>query len=662
LANKAQNIAHKILKSHLIGTEMTPGEEVQFKVDQLLMQDALSALTMLALEAMELDRIKIDLACQYVDHNILQTDYRNPDDHLFLRSCCNRWGMHYSPPGNGISHPVHMESFGIPGKFLIGTDSHTPAAGSLGMFAVGVGSVEAASVVAGEPLNLRMPEIWGVKLTGELQDWVSAKDVILEMLRRHTVKGAVGRVIEYYGPGVATLSAMDRHVIANMGAELGATTTVFPADERVQEFMREVGREKDFIEIKADDGCDYEHHDEIDLSSLEPLIALPSSPDKVVKVREVAGEPIYQAYIGSSANPGYRDFAVSAMMVKGQRIAPGVSYDVNPSTRQVLTNITATGHLTSIIEAGSRIHQTGCNGCMGLGQAPASGKNSLRTTPRNFPGRSGVADDRVYLCSPETATASAIKGVITDPRDLGIPYPKVTQPKKPIVLKNMIEGPLPLEEARKVKIVKGPNIASLPNIEPIADQLEVPIYLKMDDNISTDTISPAGVKGMPYRSNVQKIAQFSFDALDEGYYARALAESEKGNFHSLVAGQNYGQGSSREHAALAPQYLGLRLALVKGFARIHWQNLINSAILPLTFENESDYDKLENGDVLVVENIRKTIQDGSDTFKVKVKGKDLEIAGTLRASPRQREIMLVGGFSNWVKAKNEGTLKEKAAA
>ena len=662
MAKKPQNIAHKILESHLVGGTMTAGQEIQLKVDQLLMQDALSALTMLALEAMELDRIKIDLACQYVDHNLFQADFRNPDDHLFLRSCCRRFGMHYSGPGNGISHPTHQERFGVPGKLLVGTDSHTPAAGAIGMISIGVGSIEGASILAGEPLNIPMPEIMGIKLTGELPDWVSAKDVILEMLRRHTVKGAVGRILEYYGPGVKTLSAMDRHVIANMGTELGATACVFPADERIRDFLRDTGREDDYVEIRADEGCDYEYLDEIDLAKLEPLIATPSSPDNVVPVRDVAGEPVYQAYVGSSANPGYRDFAVTAMMVKGRRSAPGVSFDVNPSTRQVLTNITAAGHLMPIIESGARVHQTGCNGCNGMGQAPATGKNSLRTVPRNFPGRSGVADDRVFLCSPETATAAALTGVITDPRDLGMDYPKVEMPTDWISMDDIIEPPLPPDEARKVQIEKGPNIAALPQINPIADRIEAPIALKMDDYISTDTISPAGAKGLPYRSNVQKIAQFSFDALDETYYSHWLAEVEKGNFHALIAGQNYGQGSSREHAALAPQYLGLRLVIVKEYARLHWQNLINSAILPLTFETEADYDKLEPGDTLVVGNIRQTLQDGGDKFSVMIKGKDLTISGKLRASSRQREIMLVGGFSNWIKAKNEGSLSEQTAA
>ena len=657
-----QNIAHKILSAHLVGGTMTAGREIQLKVDHLLMQDALSALTMLALEAMQLDRIKIDLACQYVDHNLFQADFRNPDDHVFLRSCCRRFGMHYSAPGNGISHPTHQERFGVPGKLMVGTDSHTPAAGAIGMIAIGVGSIEGASILAGEPLNIPMPEIMGVELTGQLPDWVSAKDVILELLRRHSVKGGVGRIIEYFGPGVATLSAMDRHVIANMGTELGATACVFPADHRVREFLAETGRADDFVEIAADPGCAYEHHDAIDLSTLEPLIATPSSPDNVVPVRSVAGAPIYQSYIGSSANPGYRDFAITAMMVKGRRAAPGVSFDVNPSTRQVLTNITAAGHLMSIIGSGARVHQTGCNGCNGMGQAPATGTNSLRTVPRNFPGRSGVKDDQVFLCSPETATAAALTGVITDPRDLGMAYPTVEPPVDWIALDDIIEPPLPPEEARKVRIEKGPNIASLPEIDPIGERIEARVALKMGDNVSTDLISPAGAKALPYRSNVQKIAQFSFDALDEDYYARCLADAEAGNFHALIAGQNYGQGSSREHAALAPQYLGLRLAIVKGYARLHWQNLINSAILPLTFVHEDDYEAIVPGDMLVVENVRRTLRDGGDEFTVTVSGKDVTITGALRASPRQREIMLVGGFANWVKAKNDGTLGEKVAA
>ena len=648
-----QNLAQKLIHSHLAAGEMTPGAEIQVRVDHVLMQDALSVLTMLALEAMEIDRINVELACQYVDHNLMQSDFKNPDDHVFLRSCCQRFGVHFSAPGNGISHPTHQEHFGVPGKFLVGTDSHTPAAGAISMFAIGVGSIEAASVLAGEPISIPMPEVMGVKLTGELPDWVSAKDVILEMLRRHSVKGGVGRVIEYYGPGLKNLSAMDRHVIANMGTELGATTTVFPSDERTREFLAENHRESDYFELSADEGCDYHHHDEIDLSGLEPLIAKPSSPDNVVKVRDVAGEPIYQSYIGSSANPGYRDFAVPAIMLKGETVAPGVSFDVNPSTRQVLTNLTASGLLGNILQAGGRLHQTGCNGCNGMGQAPASGKNSLRTVPRNFPGRSGVKDDRVFLCSPETATASALNGVITDPRGLGMAYPKVEKSDDWIVLDRSIESPLPPEKAKKIELLKGPNISSLPSIDPIADRIEVEVALRMDDNISTDTISPAGARGLPLRSNVPALAMLSFESIDVDYARKWRQNREDGEMHVIVAGHNYGQGSSREHAAICPQFLGLRLALVKSFARIHWQNLINSAILPLTFVDESDFDDLKQGDVLVVENIRRALESGDKRITVAIKGSEKTIETEVRASNRQREIMLAGGFANWVKAKKE---------
>ena len=651
MTSKPKNMAYKILGSHLVQGTMIVGEEIQLKVDHLLMQDALSSLTMLSLEAMELDRIKIELACQYVDHNLFQADFRNPDDHVFLRSCCQKFGIHFSAPGNGISHPTHQERFGIPGKLLVGTDSHTPAAGAIGMIGIGIGSIEGASILAGEPLNIPMPEIMGIHLTGALPDWVSAKDVILEMLRRHTVKGAVGRILEYYGPGVATLSAMDRHVIANMGTELGATSCLFPADARVHEFLVETGRADDYLEILPDKGCEYDHHDEINLSKLVPLIAKPSSPDNVVPVTDVAGQPIYQSYIGSSANPGFRDFAITSKMIEGRKSAPGVSFDINPSTRQVLTNITASGYLMSIINSGARIHQTGCNGCNGMGQAPATGKISLRTVPRNFPGRSGVADDRVYLCSPETATASAITGVITDPRELNMPYPEVKYPKDWIATTDIIEPPLPANKASQIKIQKGPNITSLPLISPINDTVETKVMLKMGDNVSTDTISPAGAKGLPFRSNVQKIAQFSFDAIDQSYYSHSLSEVEKGNFHAIIAGQNYGQGSSREHAALAPQYLGLRVAIVKGYARLHWQNLINAAILPLTFENHEDYNKIETNDILIIKNVRKILNNGGENFFVNIKDKNIMLSCNLSASVRQREIMLAGGFSNWVKAK-----------
>ena len=462
----ARNVAEKLIEAHLVSGEMTPGAEIGLRVDQGLLQDALGTLSMLALEAMDIDRVRTDAACQYVDHNLLQTDTKNADDHTFLRTAAARFGLYFSPPGNGISHPVHMERLGKPGALLLGSDSHSCAAGSLGMLGMGAGSIEVAMSLAGMPVYIRMPEILGVKLTGSLPDWVSAKDVILEMLRRHGVTGGLGRVIEYYGPGLEGLGAMDRHVIANMGAELGATTSVFPSDGAALDFLRLVGREGDWTEILADEGATYDVHEEIDLSSLEPLIAKPTSPGNVVPVREIAGEPVYQAYIGSSANPGYRDFAVAAQMVEGRQVAPGVSFDINPSSREMLANLMNEGLLAHFIQAGARLHQAGCNGCHGMGQSPAAGKNSLRTTPRNFDGRSGVKEDRVFLCSPETAAAAALTGVITDPRDLDMPYPKVTPPKDPIRLDKALIAPVPVEEARTVAIEKGAHTASLPLIDP----------------------------------------------------------------------------------------------------------------------------------------------------------------------------------------------------
>ncbi|MDH3241403.1 MAG: aconitate hydratase [Alphaproteobacteria bacterium] len=644
-----ENLTRKLIDRVRVEGEMTPGAEVRLKADQVLLQDATSTLTMLALDAMGLERIKVDLAAQYIDHNLIQADFKNPDDHLFLQSAARRFGVYFSRPGNGISHPVHMERLGVPGRFLVGCDSHTPAAGSLGMLAIGAGSVEVATVLAGDPLSIRMPEVMGVKLTGRLPDWVSAKDVILEMLRRHSVKGGVGRVIEYYGPGIACLSAMDRHVICNMGTELGATTSVFPADQAVKDFLAYHGRADAFEASCADDGCAYDLEDEIDLSTLEPLIATPGSPDNVVPVREVAGAPVYQAYIGSSANPGYRDFAVPAAMVAGRQVHPDVSFDINPSTRQVLMDLMRSNALTDLIQAGGRLHQAGCNGCMGMGQAPASGKNSLRTVPRNFPGRSGNADDRVYLCSPETATAAALTGRITDPRDLDMDCPRPEMPKMGVDLSDLLIPPPPAAEARTVEIAYGPNIAALPPIEPPADAIEAPVLLKMGDNISTDTINPAGAEVMPYRANVQRIAEFSFRRLDETYVARAK-ETRGTTGHALIGGLNYGQGSSREHAALAPQWLGLRLALVKSFARIHEQNLVNAGVLALVFEDEADFDAIGAGDMLAVSNIHDAVAKGRKVI-VRVPGKGLEIPATHNMSERQVEIYLAGGLVNWFKAR-----------
>ena len=423
-----KNVTQKLIAAHLVDGRMQPGEEIGLRIDQTLTQDATGTIVMLEFEAMQIPRVKTELSVQYVDHNLLQTDFKNADDHLFLLSACMKFGVWYSRPGNGVSHPVHMERFGIPGRTLLGSDSHTPAAGALGMLAMGAGGLEVALAMAGEPIYFKMPKIMGVRLIGALPDWVSAKDVILEMLRRHGVDGGFGKIVEYYGPGLNCLSAMDRHVIANMGTELGATTTVFPSDESVRKFLRTQGREEVWTSILADTDAVYDETDEIDLSNLEPLIALPSSPGNIVPVSDVAGREIYQAYIGSSANPGLRDFAVPALMVDEKQVHDRVSFDINPTSRQILENLTHLGLLEKLIRSGARIHQAGCNGCIGMGQAPATGKISLRTVPRNFPGRSGTKEDQVYLCSPETATASALTGAITDPRTLNINYPRFSEP------------------------------------------------------------------------------------------------------------------------------------------------------------------------------------------------------------------------------------------
>lgn len=641
------NVTQKIIAAHLLEGEMIPGKEIGLKIDQTLTQDATGTLVMLELEAMGIDQVKTELSAQYVDHNLIQEDYKNGDDHLFLQSACQRFGIWYSRPGNGVSHPVHMQSFGIPGKTLLGSDSHTCAAGSLGMLAMGAGGLEVAMAMAGHPFYVKMPKVFGVKLVGKLNDWVSAKDIILELLRRHTVKGGVGSVIEYYGPGLDNLTAMDRHVIANMGAELGATGTLFPADKAVKEFLLGQGREKDYVELVADAGATYDLEDEIDLSTLEPLIAKPSSPDKVVKVKDIAGEPIYQAYIGSSANPGYRDFAISALMVKDKTVHPSVSYDINPASRNDLEELSQSGLLNHFIHSGARIHQAGCNGCIGMGQAPATGRNSLRTTPRNFPGRSGTQEDSVFLCSPEVATASALTGKITDPRDLKMPYPNVTLPKKPIINQAMLQQPLEANEARKVKLLKGPNITSLPVIAPLPDTLVLPILLKVGDNITTDEIMPAGARVLPYRSNIPEISNFVYDIIDETYPTRATKIREAGG-HAIIGGENYGQGSSREHAALAPKFLGLHLVVVKSFARIHLSNLVNFGILPLTFKNPEDYLQIHQGDVIQISNIHKALQNGN-VLKAEVKGKTHSYELVHSLSPRQVEVLLKGGLINWTK-------------
>ncbi len=638
----ALSVAQKLIESHRVNGSGPVGAPLALRIDQTLTQDATGTLAMLSLEAMELDRVMTEVSVQYVDHNLLQVDNLNAEDHLFLESACRKYGIWYSRPGNGISHVVHMERFGRPGKSLLGSDSHTPAAGSLCMLAIGAGGLDVALAMAGEPYSTTMPAIFGVELAGVLPDWVSAKDVILEMLRRHGVAGGVGKIIEYHGPGLRNLTAMDRHVIANMGAELGATTSVFPSDEITLAFLESQGRGQDWCEISADTGCGYDQHDHIDLSKLEPLIAKPSSPGKVVAVREVQGEEITQSYIGSSANPGWRDFAIAAEIVRGRTVPPGISFDVNPTSRQVLQMLINDGRLGALVAAGARIHQTGCNGCIGMGQAPAIGRNSLRTTPRNFPGRSGTEEDSVFLCSPETAAASALVGKITDPRTLDISYPRLSQPAIPCLPPSLLEPPLPIEQAREVTLVKGSNIKSLPEFDPLPDELELPVLLKMGDDVSTDEIMPAGAKALPYRSNLQKIADFSFERVDPTYVDRARATGQKAG-HAVVAGKNYGQGSSREHAAAAPRYLGLRIVIAKSFARIHRQNLINYGILPLLFVESTDYDRLEANDTLQIPDLRHKLESSG---KIVLQSANVTIETQHGLTSDQIEIILAGGVVN----------------
>ncbi|MCG3755202.1 aconitate hydratase [Amycolatopsis sp. Poz14] len=638
---REQTLAGRLLAEHLVAGRLEPGTEIGLRVDQTLTQDATGTLVMQELEALGLDRARTELSVQYVDHNLLQADEKNAEDHAYLRSACRRFGLWFSKPGNGVSHPTHMERFGVPGKSLAGSDSHTCAAGALGMLAVGVGGLEVALAIAGEPLYLRMPEIWGVRLENELPPWVSAKDVVLEMLRRHGVSGGRHRIIEYHGPGLACLSAMDRHVIANMGAELGATASVFPADEAIRAFLRAEGREHDFRDLRAGRDASYDIEDVIDLSTVEPLVAKPSSPGNVVPVREVSGTPVGQVVIGSSANPGFRDFAVAAATVRGRQTADSVSFDVNPTSRQILVELARSGHLTDLVAAGARVHQAGCLGCIGMGQAPAPGTNSLRTFPRNFPGRSGTADDSVWLCSPETAAVSALTGVLTDPRDYAtahhLAYPRVAGPARSAADPRVFAAPLPEEEALREELVKGPNVAGLPDFDPLPDELEGPVLLKAGDDVSTDEISPAGARALPYRSNIPKLAEFTFTRIDEDYPKRAADSPE----HFVVAGENYGQGSSREHAAITARYLGLRVVLARSFARIHWQNLVNFGVLPLEFADPEDSEKIERDDVLSVSGLHRLAETGE--FTVRNQTRDEEYRARHQLSPRQVDVLLAGG-------------------
>jgi len=643
-----QNLATKILESHLAGGDLIPGRDIAIRVDHTLLQDATGTMAMLEFIAMGIPRVRVALAAQYIDHNLLQTDNRNADDHAFLMTSAQRFGIHLSKAGNGVSHQVHLERFGAPGRILLGADSHTPTAAGLSLLAIGAGGLDVAMAMAGFPFHLPCPKIMGVRLTGRLQPWVSGKDVILEMLRRHTVKGGVGRIIEYYGPGVETLSATDRATIGNMGAELGATTSIFPSDLRTREFLQSQGRADCWLPLAADPDALYDEYDEIDLSSVEPLIACPSSPDNVVPVAAIEGTRVDQVIVGSSVNSSFRDLMTVCRILDGRRVAPHVSFNVNPGSRQVLENVADQGGILMLLMAGAQIHQPGCLGCIGMGQAPGTGQISLRTFPRNFPGRSGTRDDRVFLCSPETAAAAGIFGTITDPRRLGdlMPWPAVTNPEKYLLDDSSIIFPLPPREAETIEIVTGPNIVPFPDFEELPDTLSARVIARVGDNISTDTIMPAGNRVLPFRSNIPAISEFVFEQIDPEF-ARRSREAGSG---VVVGGENYGQGSSREHAALAPRYLGIRAKIAKGFARIHKANLINFGILPLTFRDPEDYCLLEKGSTVRFRELRTLVASGAREIPVSVDGR--EIVTLLDASERERRELLAGGALNLVKKGN----------
>ncbi len=638
-----KNLTTKILESHLVAGELVPGTDISIKIDHTLLQDATGTMAMLEFIAMGVPRVKVELAAQSIDHNLLQTDFKNADDHAFLTSAAMKFGVYLSRPGNGVSHQVHLERFDVPGKILLGADSHTPTAAGLAMIGIGAGGLDVALAMAGHPFNLPCPKVMGVRLTGKLPDWVSGKDVILEMLRRHTVSGGVGKVIEYYGPGVATLSATDRATIGNMGAELGATTSIFPSDERTREFLVSQGRGESWQPLAADAGAGYDQYDEVDLSALEPLIACPSSPDKVVPVREVAGTKVDQVIVGSSVNSSYRDLMTVCRIMEGNRVAPGVHFHVNPGSRQALENVAQDGGVLMLLMAGVSIHQSGCLGCIGMGQAPGTDQVSLRTFPRNFPGRSGTAGDKVYLCSPETAAASGIAGVITDPRKLGElrSYPAVQNPEKYLLDDSGII--FPLEDGSEVEIKTGPNIVPFPEFEALPDSLQAGIVIKLGDNITTDHIMPAGNKVLPLRSNIPAIAEHVFEQVDSEFPTRAKTTGNG----IVVAGENYGQGSSREHAAIAPRYLGIRAKIVKSFARIHKANLVNFGILPLVFKNPADIDLFQQGDPVSFPGVRHLVESGAGEIPVVVGGH--EITTLLEVSGRQRQELLAGGTLNFVK-------------
>ena len=635
-----QNIVEKILSAHLVSGELVPGTEIAIRIDQTLTQDATGTMAYLQFEAMGVPQVKTELSVSYVDHNTLQTGFENADDHRFLQTIAAKHGIKFSRPGNGICHQVHLERFGVPGKTLLGSDSHTPTGGGIGMLAIGAGGLDVAVAMAGGPFYLTCPRVVKVHLTNELQPWVSAKDIILEVLRILTVKGGVGRVIEYAGPGVQSLSVPERATITNMGAELGATSSVFPSDQVTKEFLEAQGRGEVWQELLADADADYDQVIEIDLAALVPMVAKPHSPDAIATVAEVGKIKVQQVAIGSCTNSSYSDLMQVAKILKGKQVHPDVSLAISPGSKQVFTMLAENGALTDLIAAGARILESTCGPCIGMGQAPSTDAVSVRTFNRNFPGRSGTPSAQVYLASPEVAAAAALTGELTDPRELGS-YEKVATPKEFLIDDNMIIEPS--SQPEQVEVVRGPNIKPLPVNQPLAINLKGEVLLKLEDNITTDHIMPAGAKILPLRSNIPAISQHVFAGVDSEFSNRAKAAN--GGF--IVAGHNYGQGSSREHAALAPMYLGIKAVLVKSFARIHRANLINFGILPLEFAQESDYDLLAQGESITIEELHDSLASGKSLTVTTSAGKSFTVNHNL--SPRQAAIIKAGGLLNFTK-------------
>ena len=637
-----ETLAQKIIRAHLLHGDMTPGSEIALRIDQTLTQDATGTMAYLEFETMGIPRVKTELSVAYVDHNTLQSGFENADDHRYLQTVAKKHGVWFSRPGNGICHQVQLERFGKPGKTLIGSDSHTPTGGGIGMLAFGAGGMDVAVAMGGGAYYITMPKMFKVNLTGTLRPYVTAKDISLELLRILSVKGGVGAIIEWGGPGIAALSVPERATITNMGTELGATTSIFPSDDVTRAFLAAEGREADFIPLASDPDARFDRIIDIDLNTLQPMIACPHSPDNVVPVETLAGTKVDQVCIGSCTNSSLFDMLKVAALLKGRTIAPGVSLSISPGSKQVLTMLADCGALTDILASGARLLECACGPCIGMGFSPNSGGVSLRTFNRNFLGRSGTKDAQVYLVSPETAVAAALTGTITDPQTLG-PMPAVTLPEQLRIDDSAVLPPAPADEADAVEVLRGPNIQPFPQSRPFADTLTAELVLKVGDNITTDHIMPAGAKILPYRSNIPKLAEFCFTVCDPTFPARAKAAGDG----IIVGGSNYGQGSSREHAALVPMYLGIRCVVAKSFARIHAANLINAGILPLTFENPDDYDALQPGARLRIDDIRAGMAAGSLTLTDTAAGKAYSVVCSL--TERQQAILLAGGLLNYTK-------------